>query len=486
MSSPRRNIAPSFDTNMGKLPPQAVELEETVLGAILIEREAIDVVADILTADSFYKEAHGRVYNAARSLHLRSEPIDILTVTQELKRSGELELVGGAYYISQLTNRVASAANVEFHARIIAQKYMARELIRISSETIRDAYDDTTDVIKLTDTSVDLFMSLREQSIRSGREAKSIGQYADESVKLYQTRASRPDGLTGTTTGLKVLDLVLNGWQPSDLVIVAARPGMGKTALVLGAAKAAAESGSPVGFLSLEMPGWQLSDRLIIEISGVDPKLYKKGRLGNGEMEAVKAAAALLASVRMYIDDTPSMSITEIRVRVRRMIKKYGIKMLVVDYLQLAQGDENKKQYGSGNREQEIASITRGLKGIAKEFNMPVIALSQLSREVEKRGGDKRPQLSDLRESGSLEQDADIVIFIHRPEYYGFMTDPQGNSTIGKAELMIMKHRNGDVGIVDVAFDAEKTRFRDLTLPPPTGTAARNYTEREDESDFAF
>jgi replicative DNA helicase len=483
-----RLMLPATAGDIGKLPPQAVELEEAVLGALMLERDTLDITIEILVADAFYKEAHGYIYQSIRSLHSRNEPVDILTVTQQLKRDGKLELVGGAYYISQLTNRVASGANVEFHARIIAQKYLQRELIRISSETIRDAYEDTSDVFELADEAMGNMLTVVDSNTRSSKAIRSVGDYAAESVKQLEIRTSRPDGLTGVPTGIKLLDLTIGGWQRSDLIIIAARPGMGKTAFVLGAAKHASSNGYPAGFLSLEMPGIQLADRLIVELSGVDAKLYKRGRLGNGEMEEVRRAAQYLNEVQLFIDETPSLSILEIRARARRLIRERQIELLIVDYLQLAQGDESKGR--QGNREQEIASISRGLKSIAKELGIPVIALSQLSRQVEARGGDKRPQLSDLRESGTLEQDADIVMFIHRPEYYGFMTDEQGKSTIGLAELIIAKHRNGDVGTIDVNFDSNYTRFRDIELPKPSIKPSTDWStsqsELDDRNDMPF
>jgi replicative DNA helicase len=443
---------------IGKLPPQAVELEEAVLGALMLEKDALTAVIDILQPKSFYKEAHGRVFGAIQNLFQRSEPIDILTVTQELKRTGELEIVGGAYYISQLTNRVASAANVEFHARIIAQKYIQRELIRISSDTIRDAYEDTADVFDLLDSAERNLFSVVEGNIRKNYDKMS--SLITQALKQIETARNQKSGVTGVPSGFTDLDRMTSGWQPSDLVILAARPAMGKTAFVLTLARnAAVEFERPIAVFSLEMASVQLVQRLISAEAELSAEKLKKGQLEEHEFQQLHVKIGKLSEAPIFIDDTPALSIFEMRAKCRRLKAQHDIQMIIVDYLQLMTAGGEKSQ---GNREQEISTISRSLKSIAKELSVPVIALSQLSRAVETRGGDKRPQLSDLRESGAIEQDADMVMFIHRPEYYGFTQDAEGNSTQGVAEIIIAKHRNGAVGSVNLRFIDRLAKFCDL------------------------
>lgn len=444
---------------IGKLPPQAVELEEAVLGALMLEKDALTAVIDILIPKSFYKESHGRIFTAIQNLFQRSEPIDILTVTNELKRTGELEIVGGAYYISQLTNRVASAANVEFHARIISQKYIQRELIQISSETIKNAYEDTADVFDLLDQAERALFSVVEGNIRKNYDKMST--LISEAMKQIEAARDQKSGVTGVPSGFTALDRMTSGWQSSDLVIIAARPAMGKTAFVLSLARnAAVDFQKPVAVFSLEMASVQLVQRLISAESELPAEKLKKGQLENHEFQQMNAKIGKLSEAPLFIDDTPALSIFELRAKCRRLKAQHDIQLIVVDYLQLmTTGGEHNR---NGNREQEISTISRSLKSIAKELNIPVLALSQLSRAVETRGGDKRPQLSDLRESGAIEQDADMVMFIHRPEYYGFNQDAEGNNTAGLAEIIIAKHRNGAVGSVNLKFVDRLAKFMDL------------------------
>jgi len=442
---------------IGKLPPQAVDLEEAVLGAMMLEKDALTNVIDILQPKSFYKESNGRIFGAIQVLFNNSEPVDILTVTNQLKKTGELDIVGGAYYITSLTNRVASAANAEFHARIISQKYIQRELIRISTETIRNAYEDTTDVFDLLDAAESSLYSVVETNIRKNYDKMStlIGQ----AIKQIEVARNQKTGVTGVESGFTELDRYTSGWQNSDLIIIAARPAMGKTALVLSLGRnAAVDFGKPIAVFSLEMSSIQLVSRLIASESELSAEKLRKGQLEDHEFEQLNAKIGKLAEAPIFIDDTPALSIFELRAKARRLHQQHGIRMIIVDYLQLmTAGGDNR-----GNREQEISSISRSLKSIAKELNIPVIALSQLSRAVETRGGDKKPQLSDLRESGAIEQDADMVLFIHRPEYYGLEADEAGNSTQGKAEIIIAKHRNGKVGSVGLRFIDRLAKFTDL------------------------
>lgn len=442
----------------GKMQPQAVDLEEAVLGALMLEKDALTNVIDILQPKSFYREQHERIFSAIQTLFQKSEPVDILTVTSQLKKTGELDLVGGAYYITQLTNRVASAANAEFHARIIAQKYIQRELIRISTETIRDAYEDSSDVFDLLDNAEKNLFSIVDSNIRKNYDKMST--LINEAIKQIETAKNQQSGVTGVPTGFTELDRVTSGWQKSDLLILAARPGMGKTAFVLTVARnAAVEFNKPVAVFSLEMSSLQLVNRLIASESELSAEKLKKGQLEDHEFQQLNAKIGKLTEAPIYIDDTPALSVFELRAKARRLKENHNVELIIIDYLQLMTvGGER----GYGNREQEISTISRSLKSLAKELNVPVIALSQLSRAVETRGGSKRPQLSDLRESGAIEQDADMVMFINRPEYYGMMQDEQGNSTAGIAEIIIAKHRNGGLKDVPLRFIDRLAKFVDL------------------------
>jgi len=442
----------------GKLPPQAIDLEEAVLGALMLEKEAVNTVIDILQPKSFYKETHQKIFSAIQDLFSKSDPVDILTVTNELRLKGELDIVGGAYYITQLTNRVASAANIEFHARIISQKYIQRELIRISSEIITDAYDETTDVFTLLDKAESSLFSVAEGNIRKNYE--SMSDLINVALRQIEDAKNKEGGVIGVASGFTALDRMTSGWQPSDLVIIAARPAMGKTSYVLSLARnAAVDFNIPVAFFSLEMSSIQLVTRLVSAESEISAEKLRSGNLRNDEIHQIHAKIQGLAEAKLFIDDTPGLSVFELRAKARRLKAKENIQLLIVDYLQLMTGGGDNK---NGNREQEISMISRSLKSIAKELNIPVLALSQLSRAVETRGGDKKPQLSDLRESGSIEQDADMVQFIHRPEYYGLTEDEQGNPTTGMANIIIAKHRNGSVGSIQLKFIDHLAKFQDF------------------------
>jgi len=444
----------------GRVQPQAVDLEEAVLGAMMLERDAVNTAIDILQPRSFYKDSHQKIFSTIQDLFQKSEPIDILTITNALKQKAELEVVGGPYYITQLTNRVASAANVEFHARIIAQKYIQRELIRISTEIISDAYDDTTDVFSLLDKAESGLFEVTEGNIRKNYD--SMSTLIRSAIKQIEQAKDHEGNVIGVPSGFTDLDRMTNGWQSSDLVILAARPAMGKTAFALTLARnAAVDFQKPVAVFSLEMSSLQLVTRLISSESELSSGKLRSGNLRNDEIEQIHAKITGLADAPIFIDDTPAISVFELRAKARRLKSQHDIQLLVVDYLQLmTAGGEGSK---GGNREQEISTISRSLKSIAKELNIPVIALSQLSRAVESRGGDRRPQLSDLRESGSIEQDADMVMFINRPEYYGLEEDEHGNSTLGVANIIIAKHRNGAVGDVQLKFTSELAKFSDMS-----------------------
>ena len=451
----QNSVAQAFSEH-GKVPPQAVDLEEAVLGALMLEQNALTAVIDILNPEVFYKETHQTIYAAIHRLFAKSEPIDILTVTNELKSSGELEMIGGAYFITQLTNRVASTANIEYHARIISQKFIQRELIRISSEIIKDAFEDTTDVFDLLDKAEKNLFAVSENNFR--REYDSMQTLVRDAIKDIQTARDHEGNLRGIPSGFTDLDRITSGWQKSDLIILAARPGMGKTAFVLSMARnIAVDFNIPVAFFSLEMSSIQLVTRLISSETQLPADKLKKGNLENYEWEQLNAKIGKLVDAPLFIDDTPALTIFELRAKCRRLKAQHNVQMIVVDYIQLMSGGNDNK----GNREQEISMISRSLKALAKELNVPIITLSQLNRSVETRGGSKRPILSDLRESGAIEQDADMVSFIYRPEYYKIDHDEQGNSTRGMAELIIAKHRNGALADVKMQFVDKFAKFLD-------------------------
>ncbi len=440
----------------GRIPPQAIDLEEAVLGAMMLEQNALNNIVDILKPEVFYKESHQKIFRAIHTLFSESEPVDILTVTQKLQTQGELETVGGAYYISQLTNRIASAANVEFHARIVIQKFLQRELIRISDQIIKESYEDTSDVFDILDKAEKELFAISETNLR--RNYADMPSLVKEAIEQIEKSKNQEGHISGVPSGFSQLDRITAGWQKSDLIILAARPGMGKTAFVLSMARnMSVEFTKPVAVFSLEMAGVQLVTRLIASESELSAEKLKRGELEEYEWEQLNAKLRNLTDAPLYIDDTPALSIFELRAKCRRLKAQHNIELVIIDYLQLMSGGGDK----SGNREQEISNISRSLKSLAKELNIPIIALSQLSRAVETRGGSKKPILSDLRESGAIEQDADMVCFIYRPEYYKIMEDEQGNSTEGLAEFIIAKHRNGALEDIPLRFIPRFAKFLD-------------------------
>ncbi len=455
----KRTSLNNLVSGLGKLPPQAVDLEEAVLGALMLEKNALTEVIDILKPDSFYKESHQKIFEAIYNLFQKTMPIDLLTVTAELRQMGALEMVGGAYYITQLTDRVVSAANIEYHARIISQKYIQRELIKVSTEIINASYDETSDIFDLLDHAEKSLFDIAQNNLR--RDSRKMDDIMREAISSLEMLRDRTDGLTGIPSGLTALDRMTSGWQPSDLVIIAARPAMGKTAFVLSIARnAAVDHDRPVAVFSLEMSSVQLVNRLIAGETEIEQEKLKKGSLADHEWQQLHSRIGRLTEAPIIIDDTPALNVFEFRAKCRRLKAQHDIQMVVVDYLQLMQGKADGK---GGNREQEIGSISRALKSVAKELNIPVLALSQLSRAVESRpGNSKRPMLSDLRESGSIEQDADMVLFLYRPEYYGLTEDEEGRSTVGIGEVIIAKHRNGETGIVPLRFIGKYVKFVDL------------------------
>jgi len=444
----------------GKLQPQVLDLEEAVLGAMMIDKKGVDDVIDILQADAFYKDAHKYIFEAIVQLFTDTQPIDLLTVSAQLRKNGKLDLVGGDFYLIQLTQKIASSAHIEFHSRIILQKFIQRSLIRISTEIIEASYDETTDVFDLLDQAESKLYEVTQGNIkRSSETAQSLVLQAKKRIE----EIAKQEGLSGVETGFTNLDKLTSGWQPSDLIIIAARPAMGKTAFVLSMARnIAIDFGHPVALFSLEMASVQLITRLISSETGLSSEKLRTGKLEPHEWEMLSTKVKNLEKAPLFIDDTPSLSIFDLRAKCRRLVSQHGIKIIIVDYLQLMTAGGNNK--GGGNREQEISTISRNLKALAKELNVPVIALSQLSRAVETRGSSKRPLLSDLRESGAIEQDADIVSFLYRPEYYKIdeWDDDEASPTTGQAEIMIAKHRNGGIENVRLKFIGHLGKFDNL------------------------
>ena len=455
-----RKISKPTESNFlgsGKLPPQSVDLEEAVLGALMLEKGPLNDVIDIINRpDIFYKDAHKKIYEAIQELFSESESIDILTVSQRLRQNGHLEACGGPYYISQLTNRVASAAHAETHARIIVQKFILRELIRISGKVIQNAYDETTDVFNLLDEAESELFAVAEGNIRKDYQNMTdlILQAKDE----IEVAMSKEDGINGVATGFKDLDRVTSGWQRSDMIVVAARPGMGKTAFVISMARnVAVDYNHPVAIFSLEMSSVQLVNRLISGEAEIPAEDIRRGKFTKNEFDQFFHRTKKLSDAPLFIDDTPALSIFELRAKCRRLKQQHDIKLVVIDYLQLMSSGGK-----GGNREQEISTISRSIKEIAKELDIPIIALSQLSRNVETRGGDKRPMLSDLRDSGAIEQDADIVCFIYRPEYYGLTEWADGTPCTSQGEIIVAKHRNGSLKDVRLRFIGKYAKFANM------------------------
>lgn len=450
---------PVISLEKGKIPPQALDLEEVVLGAMMIDKKGVDEIIDILNPEVFYKEAHQHIYDAIRTLFENGEPIDLLTVSEQLRQMAKLDKAGGDYYLIQLTQKVSSSAHIEYHARIILQKYIQRSLIKISNEIIAEAFDETTDVFDLLDHAESKLYEVTQGNIkRSSETAQSLVIQAKKKIE----EISNKEGLSGIPSGFDRLDKLTSGWQPSDLIIVAARPGMGKTALTLSMARnIAVGHGIPVAFFSLEMASVQLITRLISSETGLSSEKLRTGKLEKHEWEQLNHKVSALEKAPLFIDDTPSLSIFDLRAKARRLASQHGIKLIVIDYLQLMTAGGSQK---NGNREQEISMISRNLKALAKELNLPVIALSQLSRAVETRGGSKRPLLSDLRESGAIEQDADIVSFIYRPEYYKIdeWDDEERSPTDGQAEFIVAKHRNGGLDSIRLKFIGHLGKFDNL------------------------
>ncbi len=446
----------AVDTTFAHLQPQALDVEKAVLGAIMIDKDAYAVVCEMLYPESFYEKRNQLIYSAIRDLSGDEHPIDVLTVTERLAKNGTLEEVGGPVYIAELSSRVASSANIEYHARIIAQKFLARQLISFASVVETKAFDDTTDIDDLMQEAESSLFELSQRHMK--KDYTQIDPVIKNAVEVIQKAAANKDGLTGVPSGYDKLDEITSGWQSSDLIIIAGRPAMGKTSFALSMAKnIAADFKVPTAFFSLEMSNVQLVNRLISNACEIQGSKILSGQLQPDEWDRLDKRMGNLLGAPMYIDDTPGLSVFELRTKARRLVREHGVKMIMIDYLQLM--NANGMRFNS--RQEEVAKISTSLKGLAKELDIPILALSQLNRGVEGREGieGKIPQLSDLRESGAIEQDADMVLFVHRPEYYHIYDDGKGNDLHGKAQIIIAKHRKGATGIVTLTFRGEFTRF---------------------------
>jgi replicative DNA helicase len=475
-TKPKKINTTLSSTDYGKLPPQAVDLEEAVLGALMLEKDAFTAVNDLLKPEIFYKPNHQKVYNAIFELNKKGEPIDILTVTNMLKELGDLDIIGGPYFIAQLTSRVGSAANIEYHVRILQEKFIKRELIRISSEVTNQAFEESSDVFDVLEFAEQGLFDVSQGSLNKANTRMS--DLLHEAIKNIEDKDGDEKN-SGVPSGFHELDEVTGGWQQSNLIIVAARPGMGKTAFALALARnAAIDYKKPVAVFSLEMEAVELVNRMISMETGLESDKLRKGKLNQDDWNQLHTNISLLSEAPIFINDTPGLSIMEFRSIARRLKQQNDVSMILIDYLQLMRGTADSK----GLREQEISMISRSLKAISKELKIPIIALAQLSRKVEETT-DKRPLLSHLRESGAIEQDADMVCFLYRPEYYKIMQDAEGNSTAGLAQLIIAKNRHGALKDINLGFIAEQTKFHNLDMAPTLSNYVRKYGGNEDSSD---
>lgn len=459
-NSRRKPQSSQVEDSLGRLQPQELEFEKSVLGALLLEKDAYSLISDILTPESFYDPRNQKVYSAISKLHVAQHPVDILTVVEQLRTDGTFDEVGGVAYLSSLTQNIVSSSHIEYHARVIAQKSTARELISYSANVQDKAFDPTQDIDELMQEAEGSLFKLSQKKLK--KDYQQIDSVITEAYEMLHKAAERTNGMSGIASGFHALDRMTSGWQNSDLVILAARPAMGKTAFALSMAKnIAVDQNIPVALFSLEMSNVQLINRVIVNTCEIKGEKIKSGQLEDYEWAQLDNKIKDLIGKPMFVDDTPSLSVFELRTKARRLVKEHGVKLIMIDYLQLM----NASGMSFGSRQEEVSTISRSLKGLAKELNIPILALSQLNRGVENRPGgentldSKRPQLSDLRESGAIEQDADMVIFIHRPEYYHLYKDENGNDLRGKAVIIIAKHRNGAVGDVLLTFKGQYARF---------------------------
>ena len=453
----RKNKDIKIDSTYGHLQPQAVEIEKIVLGALMIDKDAFSMVSELLVPETFYEPRNQKIYDAIRTLNINENPVDVATVINQLQKNGVLENIGGPAYVVELSSHVASSAHIEYHAHILAQKYLARQLISFSSRIETKAFDETVDVDELMQEAEGNLFEISQKNMK--QDYTQIDPVIQQAVEILQNASQNSGGLTGIPTGYTKLDEMTSGWQKSDLVIIAGRPAMGKTSFALSVAKnIAVDYHEPIAFFSLEMNNVQLVNRLISNTCEIAGNKILNGQLTPDEWERLDKNLRKLTGTPLYIDDTPGLSVFELRTKARRLVREKGVKIIMIDYLQLM--NANGMKFGS--RQEEVSTISRSLKGLAKELDIPILALSQLNRTVENREGleGKRPQLSDLRESGPIEQDADMVLFVHRPEYYHIFTDEKGNDLHGMAQIIIAKHRKGATGDVLLTFRGEFTRFQ--------------------------
>ncbi len=453
----RRGGQTPIDNTYGHLQPQALEIERVVLGALMIDKDAFSIISEIIRPETFYEPRHQKIFLAIRTLNMDEKPVDIMTVVEELKHEGTLESIGGAEYIIELSSAVASSAHIEYHAHVLAQKFLARQLISFASRVETNAFDETLDIDAVMQNAEGELFEISQKNMKT--DYTQIDPVIGQAIDAIQKASANKGGLTGVPSGYTKLDEKTSGWQPSDLVIIAGRPAMGKTSLALSIAKnIAVDYGQPMAFFSLEMSNVQLVQRLISNVCEIPGSKILNGQLTGDEWERLDKNLRQLTGAPIYVDDTPGLSVFELRTKARRLVREKGVKIIMIDYLQLM----NANGMRFGNRQEEVSTISRSLKGLAKELNIPIIALSQLNRTVENREGleGKRPQLSDLRESGAIEQDADLVLFVHRPEYYRIFQDEKGNDLHGKAQVIIAKHRKGGMGDILLDFKGEFTRFQ--------------------------
>ena len=460
MLQPNQNKGKSapIDNSYGHLQPQATDIERVVLGALMIDKDAFSIIAELIRPETFYEPRHQKIFTAIQTLNMEDKPVDFMTVTEELKHLGTLDDVGGIPYIMELTQRVASSAHIEYHAHILAQKFLMRQLITYSSRIQEMAFDDTVDPEAVMQEAEGRLFEISQKNMKS--DYTQIDPVLKRAMDTLQRAAQNTSGLTGVPTGYTKLDDMTAGWQKSDLVIIAGRPAMGKTSFALSLAKnIAVDYQIPIAFFSLEMSDEQLANRLMSNICEISGKKIQNGQLSNDEWDRLDKNIRKLMGAPIYIDDTAGLSIFELRTKARRLVREQGVKIIMIDYLQLM----NANGMRFGNRQEEVSTISRSLKGLAKELNIPILALSQLNRGVESREGNegKRPQLSDLRESGAIEQDADMVLFVHRPEYYRIYEDDKGRDLRGMAQIIIAKYRKGGTGDVTLRFRGDYTRFED-------------------------
>jgi len=451
-----RNGQLSLDFSYAQVQPQALEVEKAVLGALMIDKDAYLVISELLRPESFYEPRHQKIFDAVRQLSMNERPIDVLTVTEQLSKNGVLEEIGGPGYIAELSSRVATSANIEYHANIVAEKFISRQLITYTSTIGKKAFDETCDPKDVIAEAESMLFDIAQTNVK--KDYVHVSPLIKEASQIMMAASKNNGDVTGISTGYKRLDELTSGWQNSDLVIIAGRPAMGKTAFALSMAKnIAADQNVPMAFFSLEMSGVQLVNRLIANNCEIEGMKILNGSLNAEEWERFDKRIQHLIDAPLYIDDTPGLSVFELRTKAMRLVREHKVQLIMVDYLQLM--NANGMRFNS--RQEEVSTISRSLKILAKELNIPVIALSQLNRGLEARTGadGKRPMLSDLRESGAIEQDADMVIFVHRPEKFGLTQGPNGEDYLGKAEIIIAKHRKGATDTVLLDFKGEYTRF---------------------------